>query len=136
MGTFQKVAGILVVLFALYTLQSGLALKGVNTDVLTTKKEETKKIENSNQGEQVVEMHVTSRGFEPSTLKLKKGVPVKWVIRGDQVTSCTNRIIVPSLNISKSISFGENIVRFTPDKAGTIPFSCWMGMVRGKFLVE
>jgi plastocyanin domain-containing protein len=31
---------------------------------------------------------------------------------------------------------GENIIRFTPQKEGTINFSCWMGMVRGKFVVK
>lgn len=137
MGAFQKVAGILVLVFAIYTLQSGLALKGVKTNVIESgsKKEVVNKVD-ENKGEQVIEMRVTSRGFEPNNFKLKKGVPVKWVIKGDQVTSCTNKIIVPSLDISKAISFGENVIRFTPDKAGTIPFSCWMGMVRGKFIIE
>ena len=84
----------------------------------------------------MVEMHVTSAGFSPSVLRIKKGVPVRWVIKGDSVTSCTNKIIMPSLGISQSLSPGDNIVNFTPDKTGEIPFSCWMGMVRGKFIVE
>lgn len=86
--------------------------------------------------EQLVEMHITYTGFEPNTLRIKKGIPVKWVIYGDQVSSCTNKIIVPALNISKSIVSGTNIVNFTPQTSGTIDFSCWMGMVRGKFIVE
>ncbi|TAK96143.1 hypothetical protein EPO05_02515, partial [Patescibacteria group bacterium] len=140
-STFQKVAGMLVVLFAVYTFQSGLALKGVETNVLSAvggKQQTTdnKPVVVDSKNEQVVEMHVTSAGFSPSTLKIKKGVPVKWVIKGDQVTSCTNRIIVPSLNITQDIKKGDNVVRFTPKEAGTIPFSCWMGMVRGKFIVE
>jgi plastocyanin domain-containing protein len=24
---------------------------------------------------------------------------------------------------------GENIIEFTPEKTGTIPYSCWMGMI-------
>ena len=81
-------------------------------------------------------MHVTTQGFEPNVLKLKKGVPVRWVIKGDNITGCTSKIIVPSLNISQPLVSGDNIVEFTPQKAGEIPFSCWMGMVRGKFIVE
>lgn len=135
---FQKVAGFLILLFAVYTFNSGMALKGVKTDVIGSRSEKSvsKDETDPSENEQTVEMHVTSRGFEPNVLKIKKGVPVKWVIRGDQVTSCTNKIIIPSLNISKSISFGENVIRFLPDKTGEIPFSCWMGMVRGKFVVE
>lgn len=66
----------------------------------------------------------------------KKGVPVRWVIKGDNITGCTNKIIIPSLGISQALNAGDNIVRFTPNKAGEIPFSCWMGMVRGKFVVS
>lgn len=134
---FRKVAGLLVLFFAIYTLNSGLALKGVKSDVLSSnKKQEEKVAAPATTQEQIIEMHLTSAGFQPNVLKIKKGIPVRWVIKGDQVTSCTSKIIIPSLNITKSISFGENIVTFTPTTSGDIPFSCWMGMVRGKFVVE
>lgn len=97
--------------------------------------EELKKYKESSSSEQVVEMHITYEGFKPSALTIKNGIPVKWIIYGDQVSSCTNKIIVPSLNISKSIVAGENIINFTPKTTGTIDFSCWMGMVRGKFVI-
>ena len=84
----------------------------------------------------MVEMHVTYRGFQPNIIKVKKEIPVTWKIWGDQVTPCTDRIIVPSLNITRAVNSGENIIQFTPTAAGEIPFSCWMGMVRGKFTVE
>ena len=142
---FQKVAGILVVLFAFFMLQSGLALHGVNTTVLSTnessEKNRTISRDSSESGakkgeQQVIEMHVVNSGFSPATLKIKKGIPVKWVIKGDQLSGCTNKIIVPSLKISKSLVAGDNIIEFTPTKSGTTPFSCWMGMVQGKFIVE
>lgn len=138
MEVFKKVAGFLIIFFAIYTLQSGLALRGVKTNVLSSDKKEQSGSGNSinNQNVQVVEMRVTGSGFSPNVLKIKRGVPVRWVIKGENVTSCTNKIIVPSLNISKNISYGDNVVEFTPTKAGEIPFSCWMGMVRGKFIVE
>jgi sulfite exporter TauE/SafE/copper chaperone CopZ len=135
---FQKVAGMLIVIFAFYTFNSGLALVGASGNVfgnLDSQKEQTKNVK-ADVAEQVVEMRVTRSGFSPNVLHLKKSVPVRWVIKGDSVTSCTNKIIVPSLGISQSISAGDNIVNFTPDKSGEIPFSCWMGMVRGKFVVE
>lgn len=138
MAVFQKVAGFLIIFFAIYTLQSGLALSGVKTNVLSSSKDaqQTDDKIKTDEKAQVVEMSITRSGFSPNVLKIKKGVPVRWVIKGDAVTGCTNKIIVPSLNISKNISYGENIIEFTSDKAGEIPFSCWMGMVRGKFIVE
>lgn len=144
MVVFQKVAGMLVVLFAFFTLQSGLALRGVSTDVLTTKDvqkvEQKNKVEKSETGpvgeRQVVEMRVNNSGFVPAVLKVKKGVMVRWIVKGDQLSGCTNKIIVPSLNISKPLKAGDNIIEFMPTEAGMIPFSCWMGMVTGKFIVE
>jgi plastocyanin domain-containing protein len=141
---FQKVAGMLIVTFAFYTFSSGLAIKGVSKNIFNSRQEQSKTAEVNNNkdepqadaGEQLVEMHVTSRGFEPAVIKVKQGVPVRWVIKGDNITGCTNKIIIPSLNIEKPLKFGDNIVTFTPQKTGDLPFSCWMGMVRGKFVVE
>lgn len=140
---FQKVAGILIVLFAFYTFNSGLALVGASEN-LFSRPSNVGKNDGKNQSqnvktdatEQLIEMHVTSAGFSPNVLRLKKGVPVHWVIKGDAITGCTNKIIVPSLGILQALSSGDNIVNFTPDKVGEVPFSCWMGMVRGKFIVE
>jgi uncharacterized protein len=146
MGAFQKAAGILILLFAVFTLKSGLALKGVKTNVISSKDNEeqvnkkTSAIPPQNKGsvagEQTVTMKVTASGFEPSVIKIKQGVPVKWVIDGVNVSGCTSTIIVPSFNISKNLKYGENIVQFMPQKKGEIAFSCGMGMVRGKFMVE
>jgi uncharacterized protein len=139
---FQKVAGMLIVLFAFFTLQSGLALRGVDANFINLDKasisdrKEDVKPDGGNTEKQVVEMKVTSSGFSPSAIKLKKDVPVEWVIIGESITGCTSKIIVPSLNISQSLVSGQNVVHFTPTKTGTIPFSCWMGMVSGKFIVE
>jgi plastocyanin domain-containing protein len=58
------------------------------------------------------------------------------VIKGDAITGCTNKIIVPSLGISRALVSGDNIVNFITDKIGEVHFSCWMGMVRGKFIIE
>lgn len=81
-------------------------------------------------------MRVASWGFQPKVLKIKKDIPVKWIIKGDQITGCTEKIIVPELNIAKTLNSGDNIIMFTPNQLGEIPFSCAMGMVRGKFIVE
>jgi len=121
----------------IFQLESSVkALTDQNAELKKKIAELEAKLSSTTPEEQLVEMHITYAGFEPSTIKIKKGIPVKWVIYGDQVSSCTNKIIVPALNISKSIVSGTNIVNFTSQTSGTIDFSCWMGMVRGKFIVE
>lgn len=129
----QKAIGLLVLIFAFYTMSSGLAIKGIDINFWHSKKVGSV-VTQSNV--QIINMAITYSGYDPSVFKLKKDVPVKWIIDGQQVSGCTNEIIVPDLNIRQSLSPGENIVEFTPTKKGTLSFSCWMGMVRGKFIVE
>lgn len=130
---FQKSIGFIVILFSFYTIFSGLALIGINIDLLGSKSVGTA-IAQSNT--QVIEMNVNYSGFSPNVFTLKKGIPVKWLINGRQVTGGTDEIISSDLDIRQKIYSGENVIEFTPNKAGTYGFSCWMGMVRGKFIVE
>ena len=128
----QTVIGFIVVLFALYTFASGLTLVGINTNFGIDKKQGTvTRVEDK----QIVKMDVTYAGYTPNVFTIKKDVPVKWIVNVKQMTGCTNEIMIPSLGISKKLQVGENIVEFTPTTEGDILFSCWMGMVRGKFIV-
>jgi sulfite exporter TauE/SafE/copper chaperone CopZ len=129
----KKVIGIVVMIFAFYTLTTGFTLAGINIG-FTGKKEVGNTVNQENV--QVVEMTVGYYGFSPNVFNVKQGIPVKWIIKGENVTGCTNEIIMPSANIKKKIQPGENIIEFTPTGTGTINFSCWMGMTRGKFIVK
>lgn len=31
---------------------------------------------------------------------------------------------------------GKNVIEFTPTDSGTILYNCWMGMIRGKIIVN
>jgi uncharacterized protein len=142
---FQKAAGLLVIAFALFTLSSGARLFGftgrvtpgttVTTPSSTTPPTTTPPSTTPATGQRI-EMHVKYSGFEPAVLHVKKGVPVTFAVFGDEVTGCTSRIIIPSLNISQDIKAGENDITFTPTASGSIPYSCWMGMVHGTIIVD
>lgn len=68
---------------------------------------------------------------------VKAGVPLTWTIRisADDLNSCNETLVVPSYNIKKDLVPGDNVVEFTPTKAGKIAYSCWMGMVRSSITV-
>lgn len=143
MPSFQKAAGILILLFAFFNIKSGLAIINIKTSIFREFSVSSQNpIKNNpsvgtkNEQAQEIEMRVTSWGFQPKVLKIKKNIPVKWIIKGDQITGCTEKIVVPELNIAKTLDSGDNIIEFTASQPGEIPFSCWMGMVRGKFVVE
>jgi uncharacterized protein len=132
MIVFKLVAGFIVLIFAFYTAMTGFALAGINLD-WGFQKDYGKTI--SSTDEQVIEMVVNYKGYSPNVFTLKKDVPVRWYVNVEQMTGCTNEIIIPSLKISKKLSIGQNIIEFTPTKEGNMSFSCWMGMVRGKFII-
>lgn len=84
---------------------------------------------------QVINMEVTREGWSPDTFTLKKGISVKWNIDVKELTGCNNEIIVRDYGLDVKLKEGMNVIEFTPDKAGTIRWSCWMGMIPGVFIV-
>jgi sulfite exporter TauE/SafE/copper chaperone CopZ len=134
----QKVIGFIILAFAFYTLSSGLAVRGIGLfDFVKSGGNKSESVTLVNQeGVQVVKMAVEYSGYNPDVIKIKAGVPVRWEIEGKQISGCTSQIVIPDLNIKKSLNSGLNVIEFTAPNKGTLNFSCWMGMVRGKFIVE
>lgn len=136
----MKISGVVVILLGLFMLNRGLANFGLGFGNLVPR-EQTASIggNGSSGGEtgeyQTVRMDLTYRGYVPNVLYIKKGVPVRWIINVKQMSGCTNAILVEKFGIRKNLKSGENIIEFTPTETGEIPFSCWMKMVWGKFIV-
>lgn len=136
-----KFSGILVIILGIIMGNRGLALAGVGVPGVN---ELTQSISGNGaqaaqisigkatveNGVQVIRMTADNNGYTPNAFYVQKGIPVKWIITGNQINSCNNAVAVPSLNIQKTLKSGENIIEFTP-KDGDINFSCWMGMIRG-----
>ena len=86
---------------------------------------------------QIIRMDVTKSGYEPNHFVLRRGVPVKWIIDGKEITECNKKIVVPKLGLEFDIKKGLQTIEFTPKEPGDIfiPWSCWMGMLHGQFEV-
>lgn len=88
-----------------------------------------------NNGVQEVNMNVDGSGYHPNSFVIKKGIPVKWNVNVQQLTGCNSELIFNQYGINKNLKQGLNVIEFTPDKVGTLQFSCGMGMIRGSFIV-
>ena len=86
-------------------------------------------------GYQTVEMNFSEAKQNPNVIVLQKGVPVRWKIHNDQTQSCVTGLVVPKLGLDVPLKKGEQIIEFTPQQAGLIPWSCSMGMTTGTFRV-
>lgn len=132
-----KFSGVLIIVLGLIMGNRGLALAGININPMTALASTTGGASNGNvakatlqDGVQVITMTANNNGYTPNAFYVQKGIPVKWIINGEQMNSCNNAIVAQALNLEKKIKKGENVVEFTPpDK--DINFSCWMGMIRG-----
>jgi sulfite exporter TauE/SafE len=90
-------------------------------------------IQNNNIGvTQNVEIIITSDGYNPDYIRVKKGFPVTITLKTQNAYSCASAFRIPSLGISRDLQPNETqTIIFTPTKAGQIPFSCSLGIKRG-----
>ncbi|MFH1841542.1 MAG: sulfite exporter TauE/SafE family protein [Candidatus Nealsonbacteria bacterium] len=134
----MKLSGAIVIILGLFMFNRGLinfgyGFRGFIPERVTSQTEYL--VTGDIKEYQVVKMDLTYRGYSPNVLFVKKDIPVRWVINVQQMTGCTDEIIMPDYNIRKKLEYGENIIEFVPEKLGDIKFSCWMQMVWGKFVV-
>lgn len=128
-----KAAGALVIVLGLSNLGNGLALLGFNPSLAQASDATVSQVTDE---VQVIKMDVTSRGtYEPDVLSVRAGIPVEWQIHGADFMGCGNSLILRNFGVSTYLKPGDNLVRFTPDKAGRYTFSCSMGMIRGTMIV-
>ena len=89
----------------------------------------------TNQDVQVVKLSVQGGQYvlEPDTIK--KDIPVRIEADMSKMPGCSKSIVISAFGIRKSLNQGDNIIEFTPDKAGTFNIACSMNMYRGVFTV-
>jgi sulfite exporter TauE/SafE/copper chaperone CopZ len=143
-----KISGVIVLVLGMAMLNRGLALTGTGYDfnsmfvsasfLSSASAQEVTGgvIQLSSDGYQEIRMEVNRYGWEPDKFVIKRGVPVRWIIDGKEINYCNNAIQVPKLGLDFDIVEGEQVIEFTPDEEGVIPFSCWMGMIPGTFVVK
>ena len=136
-GQFAKVAGTVVLFFALYNINAQMNVLGWGglNGIFGALKSQAQdnnlpKIVN---GKQLVKMDASSRGYSPNYLRVRAGVPVRWEIRDTGTSGCTGAIISRLFKGAIELTPGTTSVKeFTPPNTpGKYRFSCWMGMVTG-----
>lgn len=76
-------------------------------------------------------------GYQPSRLKLRRGVPARLTFVRKIEETCGKEIAIPDYNIRRALPLNEPVtVEFTPTRAGEFNFTCGMGMLRGTVIVR
>lgn len=80
---------------------------------------------------------VVKGGYTPDTIVVERGRPVRLVFRREESALCSERVVLPAFDKSAFLPEGEEVtVEFLPTESGEFPFSCHMGMLRGRIVVE
>lgn len=138
---FSKVAGFLVLFFALFNISTQmnvLGYTGISSIFNPNASGQAAAVDEKDlppivDGKQIVKMNASASGYKPSYIKVRVGIPVRWEITDTGTSGCTNAVISKSLFSGQiDLAPGQvSIKEFTPQKAGKYRFSCWMGMVTG-----
>ncbi len=134
-GKLMKVSAMLVMILGFIMMGRGLSLSGVNATAIVGESSVKGNVAIVENGIQVVSIDLKSNSYAP--IVVQKGIPVRFIINAEDenINGCNNAIIIPKFNIQKALEPGENVIEFTPDETGTIPYSCWMGMIRSSIKV-
>lgn len=75
--------------------------------------------------------------YQPARLTVTAGRPVELTFIRKEQSGCGAVVRFPGLGIQRSLKPGEKtIIRFTPREAGSLPFTCGMGMYKGELIVK
>ena len=86
----------------------------------------------------VQEVAITVKGgYSPDIIEVKKGQPVQLSFYRDEENSCSEELLMPDFSIRRDLpAFKTTLVELLPKEAGTFPFTCGMGMLRGSLVVK
>ena len=82
-------------------------------------------------------MILVKGGYTPDTIIVRHGRPVRLNFRREETAMCSEKVIFADFDRSADLPTGETVaVEFVPEEPGEYEFTCAMGMLRGKLIVE
>src|SRR6266704_6044567 len=100
-----------------YALLFAVLLSGEIQNVIAKPKVQTAKIK------------ITTRGYEPTALKLRKRIPAHVTFLRTTDATCVKEIVLPDFNIRRPLPLNQPLlITFTPTKKGSFTFVCGMNM--------
>lgn len=150
----QRVSAVLVVFFAVVMATNALSLFGVRAPTaLEAAPSATAAVEEASDP---LLQQALDKGYLPATIEgdvqriqanldpsvypfiiVQKGIPVELTITAEEgnITGCNQTVVFPTFDVKKTLSAGDNVIKFTPNETGLISYTCWMGMLDGRILV-
>ena len=80
---------------------------------------------------------VVRGGYEPATIRVKAGLPVRLVFDRQETSGCSEEVVFPDFGVRQYLPANEQtLIEVTPPKRGTYEFTCGMSMLRGRLIAD
>ncbi|HEX9123611.1 MAG TPA: cupredoxin domain-containing protein [Actinomycetota bacterium] len=82
-------------------------------------------------------MVLVKGGYAPDTIIVRAGKPVRLSFQREESSPCSEMVVFADFGKSARLPEGELVpVELIPKEVGTFEFTCQMGMLRGRLVVE
>ena len=86
---------------------------------------------------QTAKIEITTKGYQPTSLKLRRGVLARVTFLRTTDATCVKEIVLPDFNVRRALPLNEPVVVVvTPTRRGAFTFVCGMNMMRGQLIVQ
>jgi hypothetical protein len=136
--TLLRLVGVVVLGFALVNAEAGIRLSGITLPSLGVATVAAAPLPASGvaaDGTQSLITYQDSGGYRPGNVAIYAGIPTRWTIKSSTASTCAAQLVVPRLGIQARLHVGSNTIELPALPAGTISYSCAMGMYGGTLTV-
>ncbi len=82
-------------------------------------------------------MILVKGGYTPDVIVVQHGWPVRLNFRREETAACSEMVVFGDFGKSAKLPEGQVVsIELLPEKPGVYDFSCQMGMLHGKLVVE
>lgn len=83
------------------------------------------------------QMILVNGGYTPDTIRVTTGRPVRLLFRREESAACSEHVVLADFGKSAQLPTGSVVpIEFMPGDPGEHAFTCQMGMLRGRIVVE
>jgi len=83
------------------------------------------------------QMVLVKGGYTPDAIRVSAGRPVRLLFRREETAACSEQVVLADYGKSAPLPTGTVVpVEFMPGDPGEHEFTCQMGMLRGRIVVE
>lgn len=137
--------GVVLLVMGLYTFNGGLNILGsplaaknlVTTLGFKQAPADASTVSSASDGTQTAVITVSPGRYSPGNVLVKAGVPTTLVFRSQNAAGCERALVIPSLGVQQVLpADGDTVIDAGTLQAGTLEYSCSMGMYGGRLTVE